>query len=81
MRAVRSQVSLLSLASCGIFRTSVEDNVAVAAPFEVTPVAVREACTCAGVHAYIMTLPVGQRVRVVLVGPAPFSGSAAALLV
>ncbi|GAX84702.1 hypothetical protein CEUSTIGMA_g12124.t1 [Chlamydomonas eustigma] len=56
---VRSLVGYVSVGCCGIFRTTVEDNIAVATTREVTSAEVREVCRKVGAHETFLQLPDG----------------------
>ena len=58
VQLVRSMVGYVSVACSGIFRTSVEDNIAVATAREVTSAEVREVCCRVGAHEAFLQLPV-----------------------
>jgi ABC-type multidrug transport system fused ATPase/permease subunit len=51
-------VGYVSVGCCGIFRTTVEDNIAVATTREVTSAEVREVCRKVGAHETFLQLPV-----------------------
>ncbi|KXZ56422.1 hypothetical protein GPECTOR_1g376 [Gonium pectorale] len=60
LRPPRSKVALISRSMCGLFRTTLEDNVALAAPdHRVGTADVRRACQAAGLHDEAMSLKDG----------------------
>ena len=59
VQLVRSRVGFVSSGCCGIFRTTVEDNIAVATSREVTSAEVREVCRKVGAHEALLRLPDG----------------------
>lgn len=60
VQLVRSHIGVVSVRCCGIFRTTIEDNIAVAAGGrEVTSAEVREVCRRVGAHDAFLQLPDG----------------------
>jgi ABC-type multidrug transport system fused ATPase/permease subunit len=63
---VRRHIAMGSLAACGIFHASLEDNLACATPDAVTQTEAREAAEAVGLHEWAQNLPVGCRIPVPL---------------
>ena len=59
VQLVRAGVGFVGVGCCGIFRTTVEDNIAVATTREVTSAEVREVCRRVGAHEELLQLPDG----------------------
>ncbi len=55
---VRRYIAMGSLAACGIFHASLEDNLACATPEAVTQTEAREAAEAVGLHEWAQNLPV-----------------------
>ncbi|WIA17366.1 hypothetical protein OEZ85_014227 [Tetradesmus obliquus] len=63
-QAARACMAMASVSAAGLFRTTVEDNVACASMQPVSCADVREACKQVGAHEFIMALPEGYRTLV-----------------